>query len=328
MATIITAPEPLPNHSPLPLVFLAGSIDQGQATQWQTQLMEQCSDCELVFANPRRGDWDASWGDGDPRLTEQILWEQRGLELADLVVVVFDPKGKAPVTLLELGQTLSRGTPCIVCCPPGYWRRTNVLETAARYKATVVEDLDQVAEQVQAWQPQDTIRYNGRFLKMLNRNGWEFVARTNASAVVAIGALTANDEVVLVEQDRLPLGDHGQTVIELPAGLVGDDGHGHDILDAARRELEEETGYTASTLRAVTAGPSSAGLTNEIITMVIADDLTKIGDGGGIDGENIIVHAIPKGDVGPWLASEEAKGKLIDPKVWMGLFHLGISSIQ
>jgi ADP-ribose pyrophosphatase len=168
----------------------------------------------------------------------------------------------------------------------------------------------------------DTTQYQGRFIELVSRDGWEFIRRTNATAVVAIAALTDQNEVILIEQTRKPLGETGERVIEIPAGLVGDDEADDTILDAARRELIEETGYTARKLEIVSRGPSSAGQSNEIITLVVAKGLTRIGDGGGIEGEDIITYRVPFGDVKEWLLDREAKGLWVDPKVWAALFWL------
>ena len=85
---------------------------------------------------------------------------------------------------------------------------------------------------------QDTTHFTGRFLSLLERDGWEFASRSNASGVVVLIAVTDMDEIVLVEQFRTPVGSR---VIELPAGLVGDvDDTMETTLVAAARELEEE----------------------------------------------------------------------------------------
>ena len=164
--------------------------------------------------------------------------------------------------------------------------------------------------------------YRGRFLEFLQRDRWEFVRRTNASAVVAIAALTLADEVILIEQERPTLGAAGQRVLELPAGLVGDDGN-HDLLIAAQRELEEETGYRAAELRYIGAGPSSAGVTDEIISLVRATGCERVAEGGGVEGEDIQTHLIPRSEVRDWVAARSAEGMLVDPKVWAGLYVIG-----
>lgn len=42
-------------------VFLAGSIDQGKAINWQQQITDALQDTSLTILNPRRDDWDSSW---------------------------------------------------------------------------------------------------------------------------------------------------------------------------------------------------------------------------------------------------------------------------
>mgnify|MGYP001400965326 CR=1 FL=1 len=93
-------------------------------------------------------------------------------------------------------------------------------------------------------QPEKKSLHQGRFLAMFERGGWEYVDRVGASGVVVILALTDADELVLVEQHRVPV---DASVIELPAGLAGDlpDSQDEDFREAARRELLEETGYRA-----------------------------------------------------------------------------------
>ena len=82
--------------------------------------------------------------------------------------------------------------------------------------------------------------YEGNWLRLVKIGHWESCERTHGKGMaVIIIAVTPNDDVLFVEQFRVPLGSR---TIEMPAGLVGDD-HAHDTLeDAARRELIEETG--------------------------------------------------------------------------------------
>lgn len=167
---------------------------------------------------------------------------------------------------------------------------------------------------------QDITHYHGRYLSLLEREGWEFITRSNASGVVAIVAVTDQQEIVLVEQFRPPV---ATSVIELPAGLVGDIGDGDESKEeAAGRELEEETGFTASNLRVYIESPSSAGMTDEVITFVLATGLNRTGPGGGVDNENIRVHVIPLQEVDEWLESQSKAGMPIDPKVFTGLYWI------
>lgn len=164
----------------------------------------------------------------------------------------------------------------------------------------------------------DTL-FSGKHLELIKDGRWEYVRRRTASAVVVIIAVTPADELLLVEQRRVPV---GASVIELPAGLVGDEDAGEDILVAANRELDEETGWTAKNLRVLNRGPSSAGLTSEIVTMIHAQDLTRTSAGGGVPGEGITVHTIPRRQVVAWLADHAKAGYLIDHKVQAGLWWL------
>jgi len=102
--------------------------------------------------------------------------------------------------------------------------------------------------------------YKGRYLSLLEVERWEYASRSNASGVVVLVAVTDQDELVLVEQFRIPV---SSTVIELPAGLVGDlDDLDESVLVAAQRELIEETGYQADQISILMSCPSSAGLSD------------------------------------------------------------------
>lgn len=166
----------------------------------------------------------------------------------------------------------------------------------------------------------DITRYAGRYLSLLERDGWEFASRSNASGVVVLVALTDQGEIVLVEQFRKPVGKH---VIELPAGLVGDhEEPDESILQAAERELKEETGFEAEQLELLVECPGSAGMSDEIVSFVMARGLRRVGPGGGDDSEDIQVHTIPLEEVDHWLREQQAAGKPTDPKIYAALYWL------
>jgi ADP-ribose pyrophosphatase len=166
----------------------------------------------------------------------------------------------------------------------------------------------------------DTTLYKGRYLSMVDREGWEFTTRANARCVVAMVALTDDDEIVLVEQYRKPV---GANVIEIPAGLVGDlDDPDEPVLLAAARELEEETGFAAERLEVLMTCPSSAGMSDEMIAFVRARGLSRVGPGGGDASELIDVHLVPLAEADPWLQNRAAAGHLLDPKVYTALYWL------
>lgn len=158
--------------------------------------------------------------------------------------------------------------------------------------------------------------YAGRYLSMVERGGWEFAQRKTGIAAVGIVAITDDDCVLLVEQYRPPVDCH---VIELPAGLSGDTAgaENESLLDAARRELREETGYHASRWTELGQCYSSPGLTDESIVLFLAEGLTKQGEPGGDETESITVHEVPVQRVMQWLTERQAT---VDLKLLAGLF--------
>jgi ADP-ribose pyrophosphatase len=163
------------------------------------------------------------------------------------------------------------------------------------------------------------VLFEGRYLRLKRKGHWEFVERCRTSGIVAILAITNDQELILVEQLRAPV---NAKVIELPAGLVGDImGKEHESLRiAAKRELLEETGYEAEQMEYLMEGPPSAGLSSEVVTFFRARGLRKISDGGGDKAENIIVHAIPVAALRPWLTGKAMAGFLVDYKIYAALF--------
>jgi ADP-ribose pyrophosphatase len=162
---------------------------------------------------------------------------------------------------------------------------------------------------------------NGRWLRLKRRGRWEFAERVNAGGGVIIIAVTAEDRLLLVEQYRAAI---ESKTIEMPAGLVGDlaDSADEHAVEAARRELLEETGYSAGRIEFLMAGPSSSGMSNEIMAFVRAYDLVRVDAGGGDETEDIIVHEVPRADVPRWLVGKMREGYSVDPKMFAGLYFL------
>jgi ADP-ribose pyrophosphatase len=161
---------------------------------------------------------------------------------------------------------------------------------------------------------------DGRHLRLVSRDGWEYADRPKVGGIVVVLAVTDDNKVVLIEQHRPAV---RANVIELPAGLAGDTpGSENETLEtAAQRELEEETGYTAARMFRLTEGPPSPGMSTEIITLFHAQELTKTGEGGGVAGEeDIQVHLVPLTDAHDWLDARANGGVMIDPKVYSGLY--------
>jgi ADP-ribose pyrophosphatase len=170
--------------------------------------------------------------------------------------------------------------------------------------------------------PQPETMCEGKYVRLVRQGKWEYAKRKGVSGIVGIVAVTPDRKLVLVEQERAPV---GKRVIELPAGLAGDSkGHEReDLADAARRELLEETGYEASELKRVAEGAASAGMTDEVITLFVAEGLRKTGEGKGDGSEDLTLHEVPLDKAAAWLDERAKQGKLIDLKVYAGLYFAG-----
>ncbi len=171
--------------------------------------------------------------------------------------------------------------------------------------------------------PVKPLLHAAKFLAFIKEGHWEYVDRVNSPGAAIIVAVTAEQKVLLVEQYRIPV--HART-IELPAGIIGDEpGNSQETqAEAARRELLEETGYTAGHIEALTTGPACSGITSERVTLFHATGLRRTGKGGGVAHEDITVHEVPLAEIIPTGSKPIAKtGVLIDPKVYAGLFFRG-----
>lgn len=152
---VIKPPESLPHvrvngvvpHS----VFLAGSIEMGKATDWQTLLTGMLSRKEGFVFNPRRDDWDSSWEQTieNPNFYGQVNWELLGLDIAQVIAFYFDPTTKSPISLMELGLHAA-SKKCIVCCPDGFWRKGNVEIVCERYGIPLTNTLPDLGGKILA----------------------------------------------------------------------------------------------------------------------------------------------------------------------------------
>lgn len=155
------------------------------------------------------------------------------------------------------------------------------------------------------------IAWEGKYIKVVKDGTWEYVSR--ARGIQAAVILAVDDgRVILVEQYRVPLGRY---CLELPAGLVGDEDAGESVDAAAARELEEETGYRATRIERLGFFHSSPGMVSEGFTLVRATGLTRVGDGGGQDGEDITVHLVALAEINAFVAAKRAMGVAIDVKL-------------
>ena len=162
-------------------------------------------------------------------------------------------------------------------------------------------------------EPEQTV-WQGKFITAKVKGKWEYVSRSRGIKAAVILAIDAENHFILVEQFRVPL---GRPCIELPAGLIGDHGEDEDATDAAARELEEETGYRAARMESLGEFYSSPGMVSESFTLLRAHDLTKVGPGGGVDGEDITVHRVPITGIGQFITESRARGLGIDVRLLM-----------
>jgi ADP-ribose pyrophosphatase len=157
----------------------------------------------------------------------------------------------------------------------------------------------------------------GKFVTAKRQGRWEYVARSRdirAAVILALEEAPDGQHVILVEQYRVPL---GRPCIELPAGLVGDDSADESVEVAAARELAEETGYRAADWTVAGEFFSSPGMVSESFTLLIARSLTRVGPGGGVDGEAIFVHRVALAQLADFIAAKRAEGCGIDVRLTM-----------
>ncbi len=163
--------------------------------------------------------------------------------------------------------------------------------------------------------PVETV-WQGKFITAKKQGRWEYVSRARGIRAAVIVALDDEGHLLLVEQYRVPL---GRCCLELPAGLIGDGGDDEADETAAARELEEETGYRAARIESLGEFFSSPGMVSESFTLVRAHGLTRVSDGGGVEGEDIIVHRVKLADVPAYVAECRARGMAIDVKLLLAL---------
>ena len=113
--------------------------------------------------------------------------------------------------------------------------------------------------------------------------------------------------ILLVRQYRLPA---RQYLWELPAGRV--DG-GETPLQAARRELVEETGYRARKWEKLAVFYPSPGFLAEKMTIFLATGL-KSGDAAPMEDERIETRWFTSREIDDWIK----RGKILDAKTMIG----------
>jgi len=161
--------------------------------------------------------------------------------------------------------------------------------------------------------PPAEVMWAGKYVRALKRGHWEFASRANDIRAVAILA-EHEGKLILVDQPRVA---PNRRCLELPAGLVGDQDPNATIESTAVKELEEETGYTATNVERIGDFYSSPGMLSEGFTLVRASGLTRIGEGGGDENEDINVHLVPRENIARFIAEKREQGFGIDVKLML-----------
>jgi ADP-ribose pyrophosphatase len=155
------------------------------------------------------------------------------------------------------------------------------------------------------------LMWEGKYVRAVKRGKWEYAGRVgDVRAVVILAEIDGN--VILVDQPRVAVGSR---CVELPAGLVGDEDPNATVEGTAVKELEEETGYTAERVERLGDFYASPGMLSESFTLVRAHGVSKIGDGGGNDDEDINVHLVARGDIPAFIEQMRTEGFAIDVKL-------------
>lgn len=144
---------------------------------------------------------------------------------------------------------------------------------------------------------------------------WESFERVNCQGIVAIVPVTDDNDVLLIRQFRPPVNGY---VVEFPAGL---NDKGETLEAAARRELIEETGYSADEMVFLTEGPMSSGSSGEILTAFFASGLEFKGIGQRDETEDIEVLKVPVDKLDNTLSALRSQGDYVDLKIY-GLIEL------
>jgi len=134
MIQVFTAPE---NYVKPLKVFLGGTIDKGKSVDWQQEvisILNKAANVPIIVFNPRRPTFDKN--EPFELVQEQIDWEQRHLDEADIIVMNILPDSKSPISLLELGLYAKTGK-LKVFCSPDFYRYENVKMTCHKYKVDI-----------------------------------------------------------------------------------------------------------------------------------------------------------------------------------------------
>lgn len=152
MSSITIKPPHGKDLSKYKKIFLAGSIEQDKAIRWQDKIIDYFSCYDIIFLNPRREEWDASWDhstEKDSMFFQQVKWELEGIDESDIVIFYFDSNTKSPVTMLELGYVLGKKKKTVIYCPKEFYRHGNVFITSQHNGVYVHDDYNDFISEIE-----------------------------------------------------------------------------------------------------------------------------------------------------------------------------------
>jgi len=133
----------------------------------------------------------------------------------------------------------------------------------------------------------------------------EIVKHPGAVAVLAV----QNDRLLLVDQFRQAM---GRCELEIPAGKLE---RGEEPMEAAARELEEETGYHCENMTHLQSFYTAPGFSDEIIHLYLAEDLTS-GEMSPDEDEFLEVYEVSFEEAQQYIA----EGRIADAKTMMAFY--------
>lgn len=143
----------------------------------------------------------------------------------------------------------------------------------------------------------------------------EAVERVNHPGVIVIVPFTREKEFIFIRQFRPIISRY---VIAFPSGLING---GESALEAAKREMIEETGYSSENLIVLSEGPESSGMSTAVMTIFLAVDAEPASDwlkeqNPPDENENIEVMKIPAGKIYKAIEKFQNNGDYIDLKIY------------
>ena len=141
----------------------------------------------------------------------------------------------------------------------------------------------------------------------------EMIRHAGAAAVLpVVGSPEGTDpDVLLIRQYRYASGGY---LYEVPAGMPN--GPGEEWEECAHRELEEETGYRAGSLRPLTWIYTTPGFTDEVIHLFVATELEE-GKASFDDDEFVEVVRVPFSTAVEWVGD----GRIVDGKSVVAILY-------